>query len=186
MHQYRYVKRLLDVIFAFILLILLSPLLLIILLLIVFSSKSYPIFVQERLGLNSKPFFIYKFRTMRCEAPNLAAKDIDNEMYVTSIGKILRKMSLDELPQLLNIIKGDMSFVGPRPLIPNEGEINLIRHSLKIDTLRPGLTGWAQVRARDTCDDQEKIKLDLYYKENFGILIDAKVILSTFGALRGK
>jgi len=123
---------------------------------------------------------------MKPDAPNLSSREINNDEYVTAIGKILRRTSLDELPQLVNILRGDMSFVGPRPFIPNEGEINDLRKKYNVDELRPGLTGWAQVIARDTCDQREKLRLDLFYKDNISLLLDMKIIFQTFISLNGK
>lgn len=183
---YAYLKRVIDIFASIFLIILCSPVLLLVSVFIRMDHEGSVIFRQTRLGRNSVPFQIYKFRTMRHDAPNIAAKDIDNDAYVTRIGRFLRKSSLDELPQLFNILKGEMSFVGPRPLIPNEGIINKKRRELSIDVLRPGLTGWAQVIARDTYDDQEKLELDLYYKKNISCLLDIKIILFTFTALKGK
>lgn len=186
MFNYNFVKRLLDIIFSAALIIGLSPILIIIAILLKIFSKGPVLFAQERLGKDSKPFKIIKFRTMKPDAPNKAARDINNNEYVTKFGKLLRRTSLDELPQLLNILKGEMSFVGPRPFIPHEGEIIDLRKEYQIDSLKPGLTGWAQVIARDTCDQREKFKLDLYYKDNIGLLFDTKIILHTFFSLNGK
>ncbi|HBW13340.1 MAG TPA: lipid carrier--UDP-N-acetylgalactosaminyltransferase [Proteiniclasticum sp.] len=180
------IKRLFDIVFSFISIIILTPIFFLIAILIRVDGKEKILFRQQRLGLHSKPFNILKFRTMKVDAPNIAAKDIDNDAYVTRVGKVLRRTSLDELPQLFNILVGQMSFVGPRPLIPNEGEINSLRSQAGVDEIRPGLTGWAQVVARDTCDDLEKLSLDVFYKENESFLLDLKIILRTFTSLRGK
>ena len=179
-------KRAIDMVLSFISIIILIPVFLLIAILIRLDGKGRILFKQQRLGLYSEPFNIIKFRTMSVDAPNIAAKEIDNDAYVTRIGKLLRRTSLDELPQLFNILVGQMSFVGPRPLIPHEGEINGLRTKFGVDKIRPGLTGWAQVLARDTCDDMEKLKLDIYYKENQCFLLDVKIILMTFTSLRGK
>jgi len=186
MGTYTHLKRLLDILFSITLLIVLSPVLIIIMLIIKSTSKGPVIFKQRRLGTKSTEFEILKFRSMKPDAPNLSSREIDNDAYVTTIGKILRRTSLDELPQLINILKGDMSFVGPRPFIPNEGEINELRKANSIDALRPGLTGWAQVVARDTCDQREKLKLDLFYKENISLKLDMKIIVYTFFSMSGK
>ncbi len=188
MHRDVYIglKRVIDIIFSFLSIIIFIPLFLLVSLLIKLEGNGRILFKQKRLGLNGTPFYILKFRTMQEDAPSVAAKTIDNDMYVTRIGKFLRKSSVDELPQLINIFLGQMSFVGPRPLIPNEGEIIDMRRKLGIDRIRPGLTGWAQVVARDTCDDMEKIRLDMFYKENESLMLDLKIILLTFTSLRGK
>ncbi len=180
---YRFFKRLMDIILSLIFIVVLSPAMLIIILILKIQGDGPVIFKQERLGRGGRIFEILKFRSMSVHAPNLAAKDIDEKSYVTPIGRILRMSSLDELPQLVNILKGEMSFVGPRPLIPNEGEINILRKKMGIDTLRPGLTGWAQVKARDTEDQEEKLKLDLYYKLHKNIILDLKIIFMTAFAM---
>ncbi|MBO1264001.1 sugar transferase [Proteiniclasticum sp. SCR006] len=184
--SYTYFKRFLDLFFSVIMIVLLSPVLLLISLIIKISGGGPVLFKQERLGVNGVPFKIYKFRSMQTHAPSIAAREIDNDEYVTVIGRILRRTSLDELPQLINILKGEMSFVGPRPFILNEGEINNQRKKHGIDKLRPGLTGWAQVVARDTCDHDEKLKLDLYYLNNVSFFLDMKIVLYTFFSLNGK
>lgn len=168
---YRIIKRTVDLI--------LSPVMFIIFMLLKIQGDGPAIFKQERLGRGGKIFGILKFRSMSMHAPSVAAKDLDEKNFVTPLGKVLRVTSLDELPQLINILKGEMSFVGPRPLIPNEGWINDRRKDMKIDELRPGLTGWAQVKARDTEDQEEKLKLDLYYKLHKTIIFDFKIILMT-------
>ncbi len=180
---YRFFKRLMDIILSLIFIVVLSPVMLIIILILKIQGDGPVIFKQERLGRGGRIFEILKFRSMSVHAPSVAAKDIDEKSYVTPIGKILRMTSLDELPQLINILKGEMSFVGPRPLIPNEGEINQLRKKMGIDILRPGLTGWAQVKARDTEDQNEKLKLDLYYKINKNIILDIKIIIMTAFAM---
>ncbi len=177
---YRVFKRIMDIMLSLISLIVLSPLMFFIFLLLKIQGDGPAIFKQERLGRGGRIFEILKFRSMATHTPNVAAKDIDPESYVTPLGKVLRMTSLDELPQLINILKGEMSFVGPRPLIPNEGWINQRRKDMGIDTLRPGLTGWAQVNARDTEDQEEKLKLDLYYKLHKTFCFDLKIMIKTF------
>ena len=176
---YRIIKRIADIFLSLVFLVVLSPLMFIIYMLLKIQGDGPAIFKQNRLGRGGKIFGILKFRSMRIQAPSVAAKDIDEKNYVTPLGKFLRMSSLDELPRLINILKGEMSFVGPRPLIPNEGWINEKRKELGIDALRPGLTGWAQVKARDTEDQGEKLKLDLYYKLHKNIVLDFKIILMT-------
>ncbi|MBO1266323.1 sugar transferase [Proteiniclasticum sp. SCR006] len=173
---YRVFKRVTDVTLSLLFLIVLAPLMALIWVALMSQGDGPVIFRQERLGRNGALFQILKFRSMTTTAPSIAAKDIDAATYVTPLGRILRRTSLDELPQLINILKGEMSFVGPRPLIPNEGWINEKRKEMGIDKLRPGLTGWAQVKARDTEDQNEKLKLDLYYKDHKNILLDLKII----------
>lgn len=178
--MYRFVKRCIDIVLSIIFLIILAPVQIVIYLLIKIQEPGPAIFKQERLGRDGRIFDILKFRTMKLQTPSLAAKDIIEEEYVTKLGKFLRMTSLDELPQLINILKGEMSFVGPRPLIPNEGQINEKRRELGIHRLRPGLTGWAQIKARNTHDQDEKLKLDLYYKMHKNLVFDMKIIFMTF------
>jgi len=181
-----YIKRGLDVIGSVLLIIVLLPLIVLISLLLFINCRGSIIFKQRRLGKNSKPFYIYKFRSMVKDAPNVPSIDLDGSIYVTKLGSFLRKTSLDELPQLINILKGEMSFVGPRPFIPNEGIIINLRKEHSIDTLRPGLTGWAQVIARETSDQNLKFKLELYYLRNISIKLDIIILFRTFFSIRGK
>lgn len=180
---YEIIKRAFDLIVSGVSIILLFPLMVIIYCIIKIQDPGPAIFKQERIGKDGKLFSIYKFRSMKQDAPNLAAREINEEDYVTSIGKILRKTSLDELPQLLNILKGEMSFVGPRPLIPNEGIINDLRVEREIHKLIPGLTGWAQIKARNTHSMEEKLDLDVYYYRNRNFLLDLKIIFMTFSSM---
>ena len=176
---YGFFKRIIDIILSLIFIVVLSPVMVIIFLLLKIQGDGPALFRQERIGRDGRIFEIIKFRSMKPAAPSMAAKDIDEKMFVTPLGSVLRKTSMDELPQLINILKGEMSFVGPRPLIPNEGWINEQRRAMGIHTLRPGLTGWAQVKARDTEDQEEKLKLDLYYKFHKNIALDLKIIFMT-------
>lgn len=180
---YHLFKRVIDIVLSLVLLVLLFPFQIIIYLIIKVQENGPAIFKQERIGKNGEYFYILKFRTMKLNTPNIAAAEIHEEEYVTKIGKFLRRTSLDELPQIVNILKGEMSFVGPRPLIPNEGKINQKRLDLGVQELRPGLTGWAQVIARNTCDQDEKLQLDLFYKEHENLWLDLKIIFLTFFAM---
>ena len=181
----KYVKRFLDIFFSVILMIFLSPLMLIISLAIVLETRGGAIFKQNRMGKNGKIFVCYKFRTMKRDAPHsIPAKELaDPDKYVTAIGKLLRRSSLDELPQLFNVLKGDMSIVGPRPLICEEKEIHNLRKSAGIYALRPGLTGLAQINGRNLLCDSEKIENDKRYLDNVGMRLDAKIVFMTFGCV---
>lgn len=181
----KYVKRFLDIFFSVILIIFLLPLMLIISLAIVLETKGGAIFKQNRMGRNGKIFVCYKFRTMKRDAPHsIPAKELaDPDKYVTAIGKLLRRSSLDELPQLFNVLKGDMSIVGPRPLICEENEIHNLRKSAGIYALRPGLTGLAQINGRNLLCDSEKIENDKRYLDNVGMRLDAKIVFMTFGCV---
>ena len=179
--RYLYLKRALDILISGILLIILLPLFLVISLLIKVTSKGPVIFKQVRLTKGMKEFKIYKFRTMMTKAPNVATAQLENpEEYVTKIGKILRKTSLDEVPQLWNVLKGDMSIVGPRPLIVDEGgDIHNIRNQNGVYNLRPGITGLAQVNGRDLVTDEEKAKYDTDYLYNVSLITDIKLLIDT-------
>lgn len=175
-------KRFLDFIFSLLALIILSPLILVLSLLVLISSGRPIIFRQQRVGYNNELFTIYKFRTMKdgmrqTRTEDLTDYEIEND--ITFIGKILRKLSLDELPQLFNILKGDMSFVGPRPLIPQEDEIRQLREKYNVYSVRPGITGWAQVNGRDFISDEQKATLDKEYVETRSILMDIKIMFRT-------
>ena len=175
-------KRFLDFIFSLLAIIILSPLFLVLSLLILISSGRPIIFKQQRVGYKDKLFTIYKFRTMKngmrqTKTEDLTDYEIEND--ITFIGKVLRKLSLDELPQLFNILKGDMSFVGPRPLIPQEDEIRQLREKYNVYSVRPGITGWAQVNGRDFITDKQKAKLDKEYVETQSIHLDIKIMFRT-------
>lgn len=167
---------------GFVLLILLLPLFAILYILIIFDLKSSPIFKQQRMGLNSNPFCIYKFRTLKPNSPdNIPTDSIQSySEYSTKFGLWLRATSIDEIPQLLNIVKGEMSFVGPRPVILNEVELNSKRTELGIYSIRPGVTGWAQVNGRDKLEVDDKIRYDLEYLNKKSISFDVYIILLTF------
>ena len=176
-------KRILDFIFSLLAIIILSPVILVISLLVYFSSGSPVIFKQQRVGYKNKVFTIYKFRTMKrgmrqTKTEDLTEEEIKND--ITVIGKILRKLSLDELPQLVNILKGDMSFVGPRPLIIEEKEIRELREKNNVYSVRPGITGLAQVNGRDFITDEQKVQFDKEYVEKQSIIMDIKILFKTF------
>lgn len=177
--MYHIVKRTMDVVFASLGLLFLAPLLLLLLLLIRIDSKGAPIFPQRRVGYHGELFVIYKLRTMRVTAPNdVATKDfVDADIHITRVGHILRKTSLDELPQLFNILRGDMSLIGPRPLVPNEVGIHEERLARGAYNVRPGITGWAQVNGRDCVDPETKAELDAYYAQHVSLLLDLKIIV---------
>lgn len=164
-----------------ILLILFLPLFVIIMIAIALDSPGNVIFIQKRAGKYSRPFSIFKFRTMSIAAPpNVATKELAGaHTYITRVGGFLRKTSLDELPQLWNILKGDMSFVGPRPVVLTETELLLLRRKLGADLIRPGITGLAQVRGRDTVTIRHKARYDAYYARHASFQLDLRVIVDT-------
>ena len=173
-------KRLFDIIATFLALIILSPLLLIICVINLFTPDTKVFFSHERRGRKGKPFTIYKFQTMKNNTPNCATGELENpEQYITKLGKFLRKTSLDELPQLWNILKGDMSFVGPRPLITSETRAHRLRLEYGVYRFRPGLTGLAQVRGRDSISLMQKMKYDKEYCDNWSIRGDIKILLES-------
>lgn len=173
-------KRALDLIMALLLLVLTAPLMGIIALLIKADSPGPAIYRQRRMGRADHLFTMYKFRTMRVGTPEVATDRLqDAQQYLTGIGRFLRKSSLDELPQLWNIVRGDMSFVGPRPALHNQFELIALRRERGVDRLRPGLTGWAQIHGRDELGDHEKVALDSYYLEHAGLALDMKILLQT-------
>lgn len=176
---YKLLKRLIDLTIAALFLILFLPLFLIIAILIKLDSAGPVIFVQKRIGKDGKPFNLYKFRTMKTDTDpyGFSPKSFDDPR-ITRIGKLLRKYSLDELPQLINIIKGDMSLVGPRPLLPWQYE-RWTEEQKKRCKVLPGLTGWAQIKGRAALTHEDKIELDLWYVKNASLLLDLKIMLLT-------
>lgn len=179
-------RRLFDVIISLILLVLLSPIFLILAIIIKLDSRGPVFFTQMRIGRENKLFKFYKFRTMAVGAPNVATEELKNSKnYITSFGRILRKTSMDELPQLLNIFKGDMTFIGPRPALYNQYELKQLRTKKGVHKLLPGLTGWAQVNGSDMLNDEMKTSYDRYYLEHRSLGFDVKIIVRTvFKVLR--
>jgi O-antigen biosynthesis protein WbqP len=167
--------------FAILFLIILSPLFLIIALAI-FLEDGWPVFFQQnRVGINYSFFKIYKFRSMKKNTPNVATHLLANpDQYVLKIGAIIRKLSLDELPNLINIIKGEMVFVGPRPALFNQDDLMALRVDEGVHTLKPGITGWAQINGRDEISIEEKIAYEKEYLVKKSFLFDIEIILKTF------
>jgi O-antigen biosynthesis protein WbqP len=166
---------------AFFFLIILSPLFIIVGLLI-FIQDGLPVFFkQKRVGVNYSFFYIYKFRTMKKDTPNVATHLLTNpEQYLLKIGALLRKLSLDELPNLINIIKGEMVFVGPRPALYNQVDLMALRVAAGVDKLIPGITGWAQVNGRDELSLEQKVALEKEYLAKKSLLIDFQILIKTF------
>ena len=171
----------LNRIIALCLLIILSPIFLIVGLLI-FLQDGLPVFFkQKRVGVNYSFFYIYKFRTMKKETPNVATHLLTNpEQYLLKIGALLRKLSLDELPNLINIIKGEMVFVGPRPALYNQDDLMAIRVAAGVDKLIPGITGWAQVNGRDELNLEQKVALEKEYLAKKSLTVDFQILIKTF------
>jgi len=178
-------KRIVDLFFSILLFVILLPLIIFIIILIKFTSRGPIIFKQRRIGYNKKEFNIYKFRTMYTDTPNnIPTHLLENpQKVITPIGKILRKTSLDELPQLFNIIKGEMSFIGPRPELYNQYDLISLRDKYVVHKVRPGITGWAQVNGRDELDIPVKVKLDYFYVEHRCLWLDIKIMFMTFSSV---
>lgn len=173
----KFFKRLLDIIISFSSLVILSPVFLIVVILVRNKLGGPAIFKQDRPGLNGKIFTMYKFRSMTNETDE-EGQLLPDDVRLTGFGKILRETSLDELPELWNIFKGDMSFIGPRPLLIRYLERYNIEQSRRHE-VRPGLTGWAQINGRNTISWEEKFKLDIWYVDHFNLLIDMKIFILT-------
>ena len=195
---YKLIKKLFDLLFSLFFLICSFPLFLIISFFIKLSSRGPIFFSQERIGKNSIPFKCIKFRTMYPEAndilENLLMKDhklkrefeethkLKNDPRITTIGKILRKTSLDELPQFINVLRGEMSIVGPRPIVEDE-KIKYSENFKKVSSIEPGITGLWQVSGRNNLTYKRRVMLDIIYVENYNLLMDLRILLRTFGVI---
>ena len=173
-------KRYFDLFLGLTLFILLFFLMLIIAIAILLTSRGPLIYWSDRVGINNTTFKMPKFRSMRVETPDLATHLLENpEKFLSPIGGFLRRTSLDEIPQLFSIIKGDMSFIGPRPALYNQDDLIYLRTKNNIDSLKPGLTGWAQVNGRDSLSIAEKVALEVEYINKKSVLIDIKILWLT-------
>lgn len=173
-------KRLFDIIFSIVAIVILALPMAVIAIIILATDGRPVVFRQERVGLGNKTFRIRKFRSMKVGTKNVATKDLKNsDDCITPIGKVLRKTSLDELPQLINILEGTMSFVGPRPLIPQEEHIRKMRAERNVYSVRPGVTGLAQVNGRDLVTEEQKVNWDAEYVQNRSMLLDIKIMFKT-------
>ncbi len=181
-------KRLFDLKIAVLLLILLSIPMLVISILIKLTSRGPVLYWSDRVGRNNAIFRMPKFRSMRTDTPPVATHLLANpDRYVTTIGKWIRKTSLDELPQIFSVLKGDMSLVGPRPALFNQDDLVALRTSKGIHALVPGITGWAQINGRDELPIPVKVDYDLYYLQNRSFIFDLKILLLTLSnVLAGK
>jgi len=192
--EYKILKRCLDILFSFFLIIFLIPLFLIIGIVIKFNSKGTIIYSQKRIGKKNKPFACYKFRTMHPQAKYLLKKillqnpnfrnefentrKITNDPRITKIGKFLRFTSLDELPQIFNVFKGDMSFIGPRPIVKSEIK-KYGKEFGKVFSIKPGISGLWQVSGRNNLSYDKRVELDINYSENINFLLDIKIFIRT-------
>jgi len=173
-------KRLFDILLSFLLLLIFFLPILFLSLLIKITSKGPVFYITDRVGIKNKIFKMYKFRTMIIDTPPVATHLLeDPDQFLTLIGKYLRKTSLDELPQLFNILKGDMSFVGPRPALYNQDDLIKLRTQKGINDLSPGLTGWAQVNGRDDVPIPIKVEFDEFYLKHRSFFFDLKILWKT-------
>ena len=183
--MYRHVKRALDFLLALAGLAVLSPLMLILAALVKASSPGPVFFRQKRVGIHKTHFMIYKFRTMRADAPKDRPSHLlqDPDSYITPVGRFMRRHSLDELPQLLNILRGEMAVVGPRPALWNQYDLIAERDRYGANDVLPGLTGWAQINGRDELPVPEKARLDGEYVKRMSFAFDVRCLLGTVGAV---
>ena len=172
-------KRAFDFVASLLALIFLLPLLGLVSLIVFFDDGAPVVLKQQRVGLGNELFWIYKFRTMHRETRSGSQRDVATQAQFTRTGRFLRALSLDELPQLWNILRGDMSFVGPRPLIPEEDEIRQLRAAAGVYSVLPGLTGWAQVNGRAALSDPDKVALDAEYIARKSLWLDIKILVKT-------
>ncbi len=178
----RYGKRILDIVLASIGAIIIFIPMLFVALIIKLDSPGGVFFRQPRYGKDKKPFVVYKFRTMSTDAPSDMPTNSFTEAgsYITRFGRLMRKLSIDELPQIINVLKGEMSIVGPRPVVLTEKELIRQRAKYRANSVKPGITGWAQVNGRDELDYLQKAELDGWYVKNLSFKTDVKCILKTF------
>lgn len=179
-------KRLFDILVSLLLFLLVWPVLLIVILAVKINSKGPAVHWSKRVGKNNQIFLMPKFRSMYIDTPQVATHLLQNtESFVTPVGKILRKTSLDELPQLWSVLKGDMSLVGPRPALFNQDDLVTLRTQYGVEKLRPGVTGWAQINGRDDLPIPVKVNFDKEYLEKNSFLFDIKILfLTVFKVIR--
>ena len=182
---YKIIKRIIDFTLSLVGMLILLPVFLILMLAIKIDSKGPIFFKQKRIGIHKTYFHILKFRTMRADTPKDVPTHllVNPQQYITKLGKFMRKTSLDELPQMINILKGDMSIVGPRPALWNQDDLVAERDKYGANDVVPGLTGWAQINGRDELDIETKAKFDGEYVEKFGFAMDMRCFFGTIGAL---
>ncbi len=171
----------LNKLFALFLFIIFSPIYLLVAIAIIIEDGFPVFFIQKRVGINYSFFLIYKFRSMKKNTPNVATHLLTNpDQYLLKIGRLLRKTSLDELPNLINIIKGEMVFVGPRPALYNQDDLMTFRVATGVSKLKPGITGWAQINGRDEISIAQKVQLEQEYLYKKSFLFDVEIIIKTF------
>jgi O-antigen biosynthesis protein WbqP len=181
----KYTKRILDLTCALLLCIVIAPFAVIVAVAIKIDSPGPIIFRQKRYGRNGHPFTVLKFRTMSIDAPSDSPTNslFNAYMHITRVGRVMRKLSIDELPQLINVLRGEMSIVGPRPVVLGETDLIAKRKENSSYALAPGITGWAQVNGRDELRIHEKAKMDGEYADDFGIVMDIKCLALTLWAV---
>ena len=181
----RYIKRCIDIVLSLLGILITWWLILIIVVIIKCTSKGPVFFRQKRIGIHKSEFYILKFRTMRIDTPKDTPTHLleDPDRYITPIGRFLRKTSLDELPQILNILSGQMSIVGPRPALWNQYDLITKRDQYGANDIRPGLTGWAQINGRDELPIDVKARLDGEYVKNLSFLLDMRIFFLTFASV---
>ena len=181
-----FMKRILDLLAALGLILTFAPLFLLVVLVVGLTSVGPVLFRTQRVGKGNNLFTMYKFRTMRIDTPQLATHLLrEPDQFLTPIGKLLRRTSLDELPQLVNVLHGDMSMVGPRPALFNQDDLITMRTDRGVHELTPGITGWAQVNGRDELPIPEKVKLDEWYLKNRSLWLDFKILgMTVFKVIR--
>ena len=179
--MYVYLKVYIDVIVSIVLLVILFPLFFVIGVAIKLETDGPAIIKQKRVGQHGVIFNMFKFRTMKVNTPSLPTWALeDPDAYITKVGRFLRRSSLDELPQLINIVRGEMSFVGPRPVLYNEDNLIKLRKKARVEKAKPGLTGLAQIHGRDFVSDKKKVVYDKLYVLNMCLTLDLKILFKTF------
>jgi O-antigen biosynthesis protein WbqP len=179
-------KRIFDLLVALGLMLILAPLFLLVVLAVRLTSNGPVLFRTQRVGKGNKLFTMYKFRTMRTDTPQVATHLLkEPDQFLTPIGKLLRRTSIDELPQLINVVRGEMSLVGPRPALFNQDDLIALRTAGGVHEMTPGVTGWAQVNGRDELPIPEKVKLDEWYMRNRSFWLDLKIVgMTVFKVIR--
>tara|TARA_B100000965_G_C19568678_1_gene748037 strand:+ start:1030 stop:1590 length:561 start_codon:yes stop_codon:yes gene_type:complete len=180
-------RRIFEILICFLIIVFISPLMILIIILIKYETKGSAIFLSQRVGVNGSIYLMPKFRTMHLNTEIVESSELKNpEQKITKVGKILRKYSLDELPQFITVIFGKMTIVGPRPAVPSQKILLEKRKNLGIDKLKPGITGYAQINGRDMISLDEKIALEYEYLKKKNIIFDIIIILRTFKAVFNK
>jgi len=169
--------------FALVMFLFLIPLFIVVSIFIFVEDGGPILFSQKRVGINYSFFKMYKFRSMKKSTPNVATHLLNNsKKYLLKVGRVIRKLSLDELPNLFNIIKGEMVFIGPRPALYNQDDLMKLRMEAGVDKLMPGLTGWVQINGRDEISLNDKVKLEKYYMDNQSLYLNIKILFLTFNS----